>query len=482
MTHRDRSLHLLRARPDLAALAAYPFGFDIERAYHVEEVELASGASLTPIAGTDTGGTYFLCEGGEVLHAGSEGEYALVGDSVDEALEHLVGLPAGLWYERIDPALSGPELAALVAEGDEEEQEYYEGSLADDRARLLAGLGLRQLPVAELAERVTRALLRTEPEFLLLNAAEGGVYRLSPDLPRPPIWETVLAPGRADLNRMRADEDCWAEVLADDGRRATVAGAARFDRRKADLPLLRALLRRTAEEDGTWDFLQAAVLVGVHGDPADHALVRALLEAEPHQRAAVDGLGFPEDAAGWEAWARAVDEAEFGDAPDRVPELDWARLAAFQGQEQLARATFLKLLAGAGPADGSLLRALGPELAELGEFRHAARAWRWYASLQDEPGDRVAALLHAAELERRAGRPEAAWDSLHRAATVLTDGLGPHFPPPTRPVTQDQLAAVREEHTALAHAAERAELPALSERIRTSAKSLPPTTPAHPEP
>ncbi|RSS79243.1 hypothetical protein [Streptomyces sp. WAC06614] len=62
----------------------------------------------------------------------------------------------------------------------------------------------------------------------------------------------------------------------------------------------------------------------------------------------------------------------------------------------------------AGPADGGLLAALGPELAALGAFRHAARARRLQASLQDEPWDRAAALLHAAELERRAGDLDAA--------------------------------------------------------------------------
>ncbi|MEV6951121.1 hypothetical protein [Streptomyces sp. NPDC051183] len=478
MTHRDRALHLLRTRPDLAALAAYPFGFDIGRADHVEEVELASGAALTPIAGTDTGGTYFLCAGGEVLFAGSEGEYALFGDSLDEALENIVGLPSGLWCEEVDPALDGPGLAALVAAADEEEQEYYEGSLAADRAVLLAGLGLRQRPVAELAARVRRALLRTEPDFLLLNSAEGGPYRLLHELPRPPLWETVLGSGRADLARMRADEGCWAEVMADDPRRATMTGAARYDRRATDLPLLRALLRYEAANGGTWDFLQAAVLVGAHGEAADHALVVALLEAEPHQRAALDEYGFPRSAEGWGVWARALDAAEFGDDPERVPPLEWARLAAFQGREQLARATFLRLLDGAGPRDGRLLGALASELAELGDFRHAARARRLYASLQDEPYDRGAALADLAALERRAGAPEAARQALYQAVGVLDSRLGPQFPPSSRPTAGwrrgDLGATLRAEHAELARAAEAAGLPALAHEVRVAADLLGP--------
>ncbi|GAA1937643.1 hypothetical protein GCM10009837_74870 [Streptomyces durmitorensis] len=68
----DRVPELLRTRADLAELAAFPVNFDVSRAYHVEDVHLASGASLEPIAGDDTGGTYFLCAGSAALHASSE--------------------------------------------------------------------------------------------------------------------------------------------------------------------------------------------------------------------------------------------------------------------------------------------------------------------------------------------------------------------------------------------------------------------------
>ena len=94
VTYADRAFGLLQRRPDLAALAAYPFGFDLERVGHVEEVRLANGAPIEPIAGNDSGGTYFLCARGEVLYADSEGRAGLIADSTDDALALLIGLPS----------------------------------------------------------------------------------------------------------------------------------------------------------------------------------------------------------------------------------------------------------------------------------------------------------------------------------------------------------------------------------------------------
>ena len=58
----ERALELLRQQR--LAKAAFTFNFDLRRARHCEEVLLASGASLEPIAGDDTGGTFFVCGGG----------------------------------------------------------------------------------------------------------------------------------------------------------------------------------------------------------------------------------------------------------------------------------------------------------------------------------------------------------------------------------------------------------------------------------
>ncbi|RST17909.1 hypothetical protein E2C00_24130 [Streptomyces sp. WAC05374] len=192
MTH--PLLELLRTRPRLAELAAYPFGFDIHRTEHCEDVRLASGASLEPIAGDDTGGTYFVCDGGPVLYASSEGDAGLIGAGVREALDILIGLPAC-------PASVAPEdgeerVLAAVAEEEEELREWYGPTLDADRAELRAGLGLPERSPVELLARLHAAGARTEPDFVLLNAREGRAYRLMhDDEPRPSVRDAVLAAG-----------------------------------------------------------------------------------------------------------------------------------------------------------------------------------------------------------------------------------------------------------------------------------------------
>ncbi|MGW7360755.1 hypothetical protein ACWGI0_30040 [Streptomyces sp. NPDC054802] len=163
----DQTLESLRNRPDLAEIAAFPFGFDLDRADHCEDVRLASGASLEPVAGDDTGGTFFVCGGGPVLYASSEGQAGLLGDTVGEALEIVVGLD-------------------------------------DLRERLRAGLGLPERSPAELIARLHAALLRTDPGHVLLNADELMAYELLDTLPRTALRDVVLAPGRAALERLRS--------------------------------------------------------------------------------------------------------------------------------------------------------------------------------------------------------------------------------------------------------------------------------------
>ncbi|WP_367320175.1 hypothetical protein [Streptomyces sp. HUAS ZL42] len=59
----DHALRLLRQNPHLAELAAFPFDFDLRRAEHGEEVRLASGGPLEPVAGDGTGGSALLPHG-----------------------------------------------------------------------------------------------------------------------------------------------------------------------------------------------------------------------------------------------------------------------------------------------------------------------------------------------------------------------------------------------------------------------------------
>ncbi|WP_431682242.1 tetratricopeptide repeat protein [Kitasatospora sp. KL5] len=366
----SHALEALRTSPDLAELAAYPFNVDLDRADHLEAVHLASGVPIEAWAGDDTGGTYFHCEGGQVLYASSDGSAGLIGDSIDEALETLIGLPC--WHDllhHIPPDADDDTLTAAVTE--EELSEFYGPELDADRSRLLAALGLRELPAPVLVRRLHRALLRTEPDFLLLNSQEGLAHGLLDGLPRLPLWQTVLAPGQADLAALRADRTPVATVAADPARREGVLWAARYDRNPDDTSMLRALLGESTRPEPGY---------------------------EPEYGAAQDGR-----------------------EPFAEPPLTWAALARRQGRTELARAALIRLLDDAGPRDASLLDGLAVEFAALGDHPQAARA-RWlFASLQDDPGQRAAALTDLAAHQRRAGDTDAAARTL-KQAEALTGG------------------------------------------------------------
>ncbi|MFJ8165860.1 type IV pilus biogenesis/stability protein PilW [Streptomyces sp. NPDC096136] len=431
MTRPDHVLTVLRRNPDLARLAAGSFDFDLDRAEHGEEVRLASGAPLRAVAGDDTGGTYFVCADGAVLYASSEGEAGLIGAGTDEALEILVGLPGWRDYTDLDPAADDEALEAVFDRVEGEIRDSYGSELDTERSTLLSGLGLRRLPRRELLHRLQESLLRTEPEFLLLNAEEGCAYALPDRLRRPPLWEAVLAPGRDDLARMRADRDGWEAIAGDPVRRATVLRAAQYDRRPGDLRLLRVLLRQEARCGPTEELRLAAVLVALHGKPEDHTLLRSLRESDADVHFLLGG--FPDAAGALTQWGADFDESNYGQDPHDEHDLTWTALARRQGRTELARAALIRILDGAGPRDEALLGSLVHELEALGDLGQAIRARRLHASLQDDAGKRGAALVDLASLQRRHGEVEAAWQSLQRAVTVL-DG-----PPPPPPADQLEL-------------------------------------------
>ncbi|MFI0773349.1 hypothetical protein [Streptomyces sp. NPDC021212] len=144
----DRVLELLRTRPDLAGLAAFLCDFDVRRARHGEQVHLASGASLEPIAGDDMGGTYFLSRGTAVLHASDDGHASLVADSVGEALEIAVRLP--WWCETMTDERDEEDLRAAMRAADDEARKDFAPDLDAQRAELIHGPGLPDRPLVEL--------------------------------------------------------------------------------------------------------------------------------------------------------------------------------------------------------------------------------------------------------------------------------------------------------------------------------------------
>ncbi|MGW2178365.1 hypothetical protein ACWCXX_09800 [Streptomyces sp. NPDC001732] len=409
----DPVLELLRTRPDLAELAAFPFNFDVDRAYHVEAVHLASGAPLEPVAGDDTGGTYFLSGGTAVLHASSDGYASLFADGVGDALQFLVRLP--WWCEDLSAGMDEEALRAEVRRADDEAREEFAPELDEQRAALISGLGLPDRPLTELfalSEAVTR---RTEPDHLLLNSHELCAYRLEESY-RPSLRDVVLAPGREALERMRSgDPGVLAETAADPVLRAGVLRAAHHDRREEDLPLLRALLEQENATRTEWyeERWRTAVLVALHGRDEDVPLLRSATE------------GQVTDGAGAAAWARAAEAGQNGPGAAPESEFTWVELAHRQGRVEHARVALVRLLDDTGP-DPDRLRRLSRALERIGDHAQAARAQFNLLSLQDTAWDRASEAYVLARLERLKGDLAAAGRALGRArAAVGIDGTPP---------------------------------------------------------
>ncbi|WP_405594700.1 hypothetical protein OG741_02675 [Streptomyces sp. NBC_01410] len=409
----DRVLELLRTRSDLAELAAFPFDFDVDRAYHVEAVHLASGVSLEPIAGDDTGGTYFLCGGTAVLHASSEGDASLLADSVGEALEILVRLPG--WCDHISAELDEEELLAEIRAADDEAREEFAPELDVQRAALISGLGLPDRPLVELFAMSESAAGRTEPDYVLLNSRELCAYRLDEFL-RQPLRDIVLGPGREALERMRSgDLGAREEAAADLVLRAGVLRAAQYDRRDGDLPLLRFLLEHENAARTEWfeERRLAAVLVALHGQDEDVPLLRSATAWQVI------------DSAGAVEWARAEEAERHGRDMAAESEFTWIELAHRQGRVEHARVALIRMLDDTGP-DADRLRELSRALERIGDHAQAARAQFNLLSLQDTAWDRASEAYVLARLERRKGDLAAAWRALERArAAVGADGSTP---------------------------------------------------------
>lgn len=414
----ERALDLLRRQPHLAELAAYPFAFDLRRADHVEEVRLASGAPLEPIAGDDTGATYFVCRDGAVLYASSDGMAGLVGDGVDEALDVLTGLPNWQNYVGLSPDDGEERILAEVEDTESWIRETYGPELDADRAHLRTALGLPERSPVELVTLLYDALLRTEPDHLLLNAGEGLAYQPLAPHASTPLRDVVLATGRTDLDVMRADRTAWGEVTSDPVRVATVLRAAQYDRRLGDLPLLRCLLRHQAAIAGTHvgggeELRLAAFLVARHGLAEDLPLLHAAREASAYTLPEL--LPQPAAATGW---AHAPDDDRFGQETANEPEFTWTGLGRRQGRTEHVRVALIRMLDDTGP-DAERLGALSHELELLGDFGQAARAQRNAVSLQGTRWDRAAAGHTLARLERRSGDLTAAWRALGRVRVAL---------------------------------------------------------------
>ncbi|QGV82369.1 hypothetical protein EIZ62_00215 [Streptomyces ficellus] len=376
-------------------------------------MRLASGKPLEPIAGDDTGGTYFLCGGTAVLHASSEGDAVLIADSVGEALEMLVRLPE--WCEGLTSELDEDGMIAAVRAGDDEAREEFAPELDAQREALLSGLGLPRRPLVELFAMAESAAGRTDPHQVLLNARELCAYRLHESY-RVPLRDVVLGPGREALERLRAGDSGVRKAVADDAvLRAGILWAAYEDwrdegrradgRREEDVPLLRFLLERenTVGSERFEERWLAAVLLASYGHDEDAPLLRSATSGAV-------GSG----AVG--AWAAGPEAERFGREAESP--FTWIDLAFRQGRVEHARAALIRLLDDTGP-DAERLRRLSRALERVGDWAQAARAQANLLSLQDSAWDRASEAYALARLERVKGDLAAAGRALHKARTAL---------------------------------------------------------------
>lgn len=161
----------VREHDDAADFLTWPGDFDLDRGDHVEDVHLASGATLEGFAGDGGGGTYFFCgNGGEerpFLYADSEGGAALIAIGLPELLRLLLVVP---WW-RDCRAFTAEESRELAAE-------YLEDmpDLVDRRDRAAAALGLALPADSDVLARLRQLATRAGRDFVLIFTPEDEPY------------------------------------------------------------------------------------------------------------------------------------------------------------------------------------------------------------------------------------------------------------------------------------------------------------------
>lgn len=193
VTRDEAILDSIRGDSGLAELLWRVCEFDLSRGDHGEPVRLSSGLALEVVAGDFTGGTFFLCgDGGKdrpVLYASSEGQAGLIGQSLTEALEIMVGLPS--WWDCLKFSGSG-DLTVMRTAADHLRHDELEDQpeIGAHRVRLAAALGLEFGSFPALLARLHAAVSATTPDFVLADET-GEAYEplFGPWLPsRNPAW------------------------------------------------------------------------------------------------------------------------------------------------------------------------------------------------------------------------------------------------------------------------------------------------------
>lgn len=193
MTRDEEILDSIRRDPGLAGTLWRVCEFDLSRSDPGEPVRLSSGVALEGVAGDYTGGTFFLCgddsKDRPVLYASSEGQAGLIGHSLAEALEIMVGLPS--WWDCLKFSGAG-DLAVMRTTADHlrDDELRNEPGMDADRARLTEALDLELGAIPVLVARLHAAVSATASSYMLTS--EEGEYEslFGPWLPsRNPSWQ-----------------------------------------------------------------------------------------------------------------------------------------------------------------------------------------------------------------------------------------------------------------------------------------------------
>jgi hypothetical protein len=192
VAHDEEILDSIRRDSDLAEALWRVCEFDLSRSDPGEPVRLSSGVALEGIAGDYTGGTFFLCgdssEERSVLYASSEGQAGLIGRSLTEALEIMVGLPS--WWDCLKFSGSG-DLAVMRTTADHlrNDELRNESGMDADRRTIAQALGLELKAIPVLLDRLHATVSAVGPEFVLTSDAGEYESLLGPWLPsRNPSW------------------------------------------------------------------------------------------------------------------------------------------------------------------------------------------------------------------------------------------------------------------------------------------------------
>lgn len=156
---------------EVVRFLSWPGDMELDRAEHVEQVHLESGAALEGFAGDGAGGTYFFCgEGGEerpVLYADSEGGAGLIAVGLPELIRLLLVAP---WWRscREFTERESEELAV----------EYLRDipDLEARRDRVAAALGLALPSAGDALARLWEVATGVGADFTLVYTPEGVPY------------------------------------------------------------------------------------------------------------------------------------------------------------------------------------------------------------------------------------------------------------------------------------------------------------------